>query len=60
MGARKITNNFHTFSYQIKHTYNGNIMIGVASYELNNDKTNQDMHNDFIGYWGYDNGYVYD
>jgi hypothetical protein len=35
-------------------------MYGIGSSELKNNQTNQYNNNDFIGYYGYNNGYVYD
>ena len=36
------------------------IIYGIGSNQLKNDQTNQQMNAEFIGYWGYNNGYVYD
>lgn len=35
-------------------------MYGIGSCELKDNKTDQYMNNDFIGYYGYNNGYVDD
>ena len=57
----KINETFNTFTYKvIKTTTDNYIMYGIGSNQLKNDQTNQQMNAEFIGYWGYNNGYVYD
>jgi hypothetical protein len=57
----KINETFNTFTYKvIKTTTDNYIMYGIGSNQLKNNQTNQQYNAEFIGYNGYDNGYVYD
>ena len=52
----KISETFTSFSYKVIKSSSNLIMYGIGSSELKNNKTNQWKNNDFIGYYGYDNG----
>ena len=48
----KISETFTSFSYKVIKTSNNDIMYGIGSSELKNNKTDQYTNNDFIGYDG--------
>jgi hypothetical protein len=56
----KINETFNTFTYKVIQTTKDWITYGIGSKQLKNDKTNQYGNAEFIGYYGYNNGYVYD
>ncbi len=56
----KINETFNTFTYKVIKTTCNYIMYGIGSNQLKSDKTNQQINAEFIGYCGYNNGYVYD
>ncbi len=57
----KINETFNTFTYKVIKTTTSNcIMYGIGSNQLKNDQTAQYSNAEFIGYYGHNNGYVYD
>jgi hypothetical protein len=56
----KIDETFNTFTYKVIKTKSNDIMYGIGSNQLKNDKTDQYNNAEFIGYYGNSNGYVYD
>ena len=56
----KINETFNTFTYKVIKTTSNHIMYGISSNQLKNDQINQYINAEFIGYGGYNNGYVYD
>jgi hypothetical protein len=56
----KIDETFSTFTYKVIKTASNRIIYGIGSNQLKNDQTNQQNNAEFIGYYGWNDGYVYD
>ncbi len=58
--ANKINETFNNFTYKVNKTAANHIMYGCGSNQLKNNQINQHLNAEFIGYYGANNGYVYD
>jgi hypothetical protein len=56
----KISSTFYTFSYKVIKTTNNCIVYGIGSNELKNGLSNQHKNDEFIGYYGWNNGFIFD
>jgi hypothetical protein len=56
----KINETFNTFTYKVIKTTCNYIMYGIGSNQLKNDQTSQYMNAEFIGYYGFEYGRVFD